>query len=332
MRILFIWSAAEFSTFDVARGYANALKAAGHNVHDYRLYNRLKYHALGLSHNDPPRHKDPELVTRLAAETLVVEALRHEADLVVGVCGMGLHPVGLQLLSRAGFPIAMIFTEAPYDDEHHAKFARFVGHAFTNEQVSAAEHGWGYLGAAYDPAIHFPHQADPAERCDVLILGTGWEERQQLLEGVDWKGIDLRIRGFWMGIKKRTPLRRFYQEGSVENTRTPVMYASARVCVNQHRSHPTARSLNPRALELGAVGAYQISDRRAELTDVYGETVPTYSTPAELEALIREALALPEPELRRRAYEQRAKLLAGRHTFADRAAAMMASITGGAGS
>lgn len=331
MRILFIWSAAEFSTFDVARGYANALKADGHNVHDYRLYNRLKYHALALSHNDPPRHKDAELVTRLAAETLVVEALRHEADLVVGVCGMGLHPVGLQLLSRAGFPIAMIFTEAPYDDEQQSKFARYVGHAFTNELVSAQERGWGYLGAAYDPAIHFPHQPEAKERCDVLILGTGWEERQRMLEGVDWKGIDLRVRGYWLGIKKRTPLWRYYEEGSVENARTPVMYASARVCVNQHRGHPTARSLNPRALELGAAGAYQVSDRRAELSDVYGDTVPTYSTPAELEVLIREALALPDAELRRRAHLQRAKLLAGRHTFAHRAAAMMASITGGAG-
>lgn len=330
MKVLFVWSAAEFATFDVARGYRDALKRAGLDVVDFRLYNRLKYHAAGLSQMTPPMHRDVALVCRLASEGVVVEALRERVDLVVGICGMGLHPDGVELLNRAGFPVAMIFTEAPYDDAHHVAFARYVGHPFSNESTTAREQGWGYLGAAYDPARHRPVEAaGVGDACDVLILGTGWPERQKLLEGVDWTGINLRILGWWTGIKKRSPLRRYYTEGAVDNSRAVELYASAKVCVNQHRAHATAESLNPRAIELGACGALQVSDYRRELPRVYGNTVPVYESPEDLESLLRHLLALSAPERRERAEQQRAKLLSGSHTFDDRVATMLAAITSG---
>lgn len=330
MKILFVWSAAEFATYDVARGYRDALARAGHDISDYRLYNRLKYHAAGLSQMHPPMHRDTELVVRLASEAMVVEALRERADLVVGICGMGLHPDGVELLTRAGFPVAMIFTEAPYDDAHHVAFAKYVGHPFSNEVTTAREQGWGYLGAAYDPDRHRPVEATGArDACDVLILGTGWPERIALLEKVDWTGINLRILGWWSGIKRGSPLARYYKVGAVENADAVRRYASAKVCINQHRFHATAESLNPRAIELGACGALQVSDYRRELPKVYGNTVEVYESPEDLSSLLRHLLALSEPERRARAKEQRAKLLSGRHTFDDRVATMLAAINSG---
>lgn len=330
MKILFIWSAAEFSTFDVARGYSAALKRMGHEVFDFRLYARIKYHGLALANDqmDKGARDNAVLAMRLAAEGAVVEALRHEVDLVVAVCGMGLHPDGLELLTRAGFPIAVYFTEAPYDDAFHLTYARHVAHVFTNDRWSARVHGWQYLAHAYDPAIHYPRTVRHP-RCDVLVVGTGWQERQALLEAVDWTGIDLQIRGWWMGIKKGTPLWRYYRPGAIDNAKAAELYCGAKVCLNQHRFHAEAESLNPRALELAACGALQVSDWRDEMADVFGDTVPVYKNAASLQGHVRRLLAMPKEQRKNMAAEQRAKLVSGSHTFDDRAAQLMAAITTG---
>lgn len=264
----------------------------------------------------------------MASECMVVEALREQVDVVLVISGMGVHPDGLNLLNRAGFPVGLLFTESPYEDEQQARLARYAGHVFCNERSSARERGWGYVAAAYDPELHRPAE-NVAASCDVLIVGTGWRERQALLEGVDWTGIRLRVLGFWQGIDERSPLRPFYEPGGVDNEDLPALYASARVCVNQHRQGAGAESLNPRAYELAACGAYQVSDRRAELEDVFGSTVETYGSARELEDRIRWALS-HDAVRRAMAREQRAKLLSGSHTFDQRAATLIAQITGGA--
>lgn len=329
MKILFVWSAAEFSTFDVARGYSNALKRMGHEVFDFRTYARIKYHALALG-NDPVDKEAKDnvpLALRLASEGMVVEALRYRVDLVVAICGMGLHPDGLELLTRAGFPIALYFTEAPYDDKFHITYAQHIGHVFTNDRWSARAHGWGYLAHAYDPEIHRPRRSKKS--VDVLVIGTGWKERQQLLEGVDWTGINLQIRGWWMGIKKGTPLWPYYKAGPVDNERSAKLYSTAKVCINQHRFHADAESLNPRAMELAACGALQVSDWRAEAADVFGDALPIYASSATLEFQLRRLLAMTPEARQAMADEQRAKVGAGAHTFDDRAAQLMAAITSG---
>jgi spore maturation protein CgeB len=329
MKILFIWSAAEISTFDVARGYSAALKGLGHEVYDFRLYARIKYHGLALQNDplNPNIANNYQVVSRLASEGAVVEALRHKVDMVIGICGMGLHPDGLELLNRAGFPIAIYFTESPYDDDHHMVYAQHVGHPFANDRWSAREHGWGYIPHAYDPKIHRQRGHNKKDACDVLVIGTGWKERCELLGAVDWTGIDLRILGWWPDLPEY--LRPFYTEGSVDNERAARLYASAKICINQHRFHPKAESLNPRAFELVACGALQVSDWRDEMEEVYGDTVPIYASPATLEFQLRRLLAMSPRDREGIRQSQRAKLLSGEHTFRDRAGRLMAVITSG---
>jgi spore maturation protein CgeB len=297
-RILFVWSAAEFSTFDVARGFRTALeRRREYDVYDYRLYARLRYHAAALGDE---KAANLNLLTRQASDNVVVEALRHRADLVLIISGMALHPDAIWLLRRAHIRTAVLFTESPYNDEEqrafHAVYPEMI--CFTNERTSARD-GWIYLPPAYDPAVHRPVSA--TERpCDVLLIGTFWSERIRLLEQVDWTGLTVRLIGTWVAppSPEDSPIGRFYEHLCVRNIEAAGYYASAAICLNPHRTHPRAESMNPRAYELAACGAFQLSDPRAELVETYDECVPTFRDAAELESRIREWQSRPADRAR----------------------------------
>lgn len=322
MKILQVWASATWSTYDVARGYNNALKAAGHEVFDYRLYNRIGFAARGV----PEEYSgNVPLLTRIASESMVVEALQNDVDLILITSAVAVHPNGPFLARKAGFKVAVIHTESPYEDEPQKEFSQYCDFTFTQEAVSAKRYGWHYLAHAYDPAIHYPVKPDPQRispltgPCDVLILGTGWPERVQLLTQTDWTGIDLRILGLWPEIEEGHPLRKFYTEVIVNNEDTPHLYNSAKICFNQHRHHPWAQSLNPRAYEIAACGAFQLSDYRQEISNL-GGGVPVYRNAGDLGPMIRHYLA---SGWEREGAAQAARRAVKPHTFKARVEEMM---------
>lgn len=319
-RILFVWPGAEFSVWDVGRGYRNALIAAGHAVRDYYLTRRMVYHGAAMEAGGvAPTKENVEHVAKQASETVVVEALYHRADLVVLCCGLNFHPIGLQLLKLTDFPIAIILTESPYEDVEQKEFCEAAPGAavFTNDRRSARVHGWTYLASAYDPAIHKPVEPEEDKRCDVLFVGTGWAERQALLERVNWQGIGLRLYGAWPCMTAESPLQPFLTDVCIRNESLPAQYASARICLNLHRTHAYAESLNPRAYELAACGAFTISDERAEGRDLFRDAFVTFDgTPEGLEAQIRRFL---RDEQDRKDYAIAQRLAVQGQTFEARA-------------
>lgn len=324
MRILFVHPSCDFSVMDVSRGYRRALtKILGEeNIRDYWLNKHSAYHLKALP---PVAQRDVAIVAKHATENVLNEALYFNADLVLIVSGLNFHPIALWLLQRVGIPAAAILTESPYDDENQADWAAtYPGMiVFTNEQVSAEKHGWSYLRHAFDPAIHAPLPAEDLsyhDQCDVLMVGTGWRERQQLLEQVDWTGIDLRLYGLWPEMETTSPLYPYTWPVCVDNTLMPRYYAGAKICLNLHRSHATARSMNPRAYELAACGAFQISDPRAELVEVFGDAIPTFTNGDELNALIHRALNDPAW---RAACVAKARQIVEYETFHQRAQALL---------
>lgn len=320
-RILFVWSSAEFSTWDVARGYRAALERRREFVlRDYRLYARMRYHAKALGE----RADNVDLLSRIASEGIIVEALKHRADLVFIVSGMALHPDAVWYLRRVGIPAAVLFTESPYDDgkqrEFHAVYPDMI--CFTTERTSAVG-GWRYLAHAYDPDIHYPRTA--GSHCDVLFIGTLWRERIQLLEAVDWSGIALKLIGTWVAppAPAESPLQRFYSDHCVRNDEAPGYYASAAVCLNPFRAHSRAESLNPRAYELAACESFQMLDHRAEIEDVFGKdgscSVVTFTADS-LEERIRYWLA---HEAERKELAKLARAAVRPHTFDARLDALL---------
>lgn len=326
MRILFVHPSVRFSIGDVGRGYRGALERAGHNISDYSMEGRFVYHSKAV----PDHVHDQVLISKMASENILVEAMYHGADLVVIISGLNVHPIALWLLGKVGIPAAVILTESPYDDEDQRQWTDLTKvhgtvdlTVFTNDRYSAMKYGWKLLAPSFDPAIHRPVAPNPEFECDVLMVGTGWPERQAFLEAVNWAGIDLRIYGIWPGLKADSPLHQFYRPMVVDNSHIAEMYASASICLNFHRKSDVALTPGPRAYELAACGAFQLSDSRADLVGLFGDSVPTFSSPGDLESEIRYYSA---NRAERVALADKSRELVHNETFDSRVASMMAAI------
>ena len=331
MRILLVHPGAEFSIWDVAQGLRRALVEQGHEIADYYITRRMTYHAaaMELGGADVSQEHFPA-IAKQACENVIVEALYHRADLVLLVSGLNFHPIGIKLLDlmrEPRIPVAIVLTESPYEDPQQAEFCGAHPDAviFTNERSTARMFGWHYLPHAFDPQVHQPGWADPAEACDVLMLATGWPERQELLEQVNWTGIKLRLIGPWPYLPADHALRAYLDDHCVDNPETPRLYASAKICLNFFRRHPGAESLGPRTYELAACGAFQLSDPRPELSEKFSGSIPVFHSASELEGLIRYYLGRDRERVQLAA---EARNLVRGETFASRAEMIMRAVRG----
>lgn len=352
MRLLVAHPGAETSTHDVAVGYCEALSRSGHDVGLYALDARLtaadRYLRQQLKiarANDPTLPAAPGFgdITLKASEDLVLAALRGRVDAVLVISGLYVNPNGLRLLRAARIPAGVIFTESPYQDEEQAEVAALVSCAWTNERTSVAPlqranaRTW-YLPGAYRAGFHQPAAPDPALPAhDVVFVGTYFPERIALLAAADWSGIDLGLYGSLDADMRRVPgwrrLKRHYRGGSMSNADATALYRRAAVCLNLNRTCTwvdgarhvlTAESLNPRAYELAATGAFQVAQARAEVADVFGASVPTFDTPDDLAELVHFALSDPTW---RRAMAAEARRRVAPHSFDARAAQVVAQLS-----
>lgn len=329
MRILFVHPVTSMSIGDVARGYRHALERQGHEIADYSFANRFAYHEKMVPGNAADRLRH---VSKMASETIVVEAMYHKADVVVMVSGLNMSPVALWLLGQVGIPAAVIFTESPYDDDSQAQWIDMSHIAdskvdltvFTNDRYSAMKFGWHLLAPSFDPSIHRPVAPVPEFECDVVMVGTGWPERQVFLESVNWDGVDLRIHGVWPGLNDNptSPLFRFYRPGIIDNANIAALYCSAKICINFNRRNDHALTPGPRVYEVAACGAFQLSDSRRDMEVTFGDNIPTFDTPSLLESEIRYYLNNP---VERAQLAGNARELVAGETFDKRAASMVAA-------
>lgn len=347
MRLLVVGAGAAYSTLDVETGYCEAFEAAGADVRFYALGARLDA-AMGWLYQVWRRRGKPadsrpgwpDAIYRGSVEALEM-ALRFDVDWVVIVSGMFFHPDVVGLMRRAGLRTAVILTESPYEDAKQARMAGLADVCWTNERTSVerlrlANPHVRYLRHAYDPTRHAlfePRLADvPAH--DVVFVGSGFPERIELLEAVDWTGVDLGLYGEWTLLGGRAKLRQFVRGGTVSNERAVALYRRAKIGLNLYRTSVTygrraprvadAESMNPRAYELAATRCFQLSDARPELEETFGDAVPTFSTAGELSELVR--LFLAAPAVRRHELAAAASERVLPHTFAARAAQVLADL------
>jgi hypothetical protein len=135
---------------------------------------------------------------------------------------------------------------------------------------------------------------------DVVFVGTGFPERIALLEAVDWTGIDLGLYGNWESLREDSPIKKFVRSGTISNGHATSLYKRSKICLNLYRTTTDfsggpltiqPESLNPRAYELAASGAFTLSEARAEVSEHFGDLVPTFSDATQLGMLIRHWLA-----------------------------------------
>lgn len=335
---------ASYSTADVFSGLVGALRDAGVELMTYDLESRLEMAGRWMSlvwnraGRPQPKYSGADVVYG-ASKDAVERALRWNADGVLVISGMFLHPDILVLLRRAGIRTAVVLTESPYDDDRQIKILPLVDVAWTNERSSVARLRHAnpnvhYLPHAYNPDQHRPGPVpDDVPTHDVVFVGSLFAERAELLGQVDWAGIDLALYGDWRGLPSRSRLRGYVRGSVVDNRYAALLYRNGKIGLNLYResigwgrgapriSH--AESLNPRALELAACGTFQLSHYRAEVAEVFGAAVPTFTTPDELGRLVRYYLQSPAERHDKAARSLQAL---GGHTFADRAATILADL------
>lgn len=315
---------AAWSVSDVEAGLLAGLEAAGVSVVRYRMDVRIaraaswlhfSYRKARKTNPEIPRPTDADVVYQAGADACTA-ALRHRVDAVIVVSGMYLHPDVAVLFREARKPVALLCTESPYDTGAEVRLASLVDGVWTNERTCVEAFRRVLPRAAYLPAGWHPtrHRADrpvpdgtPAH--DVVFVGSGFPERIRWFESIDWTGIDLGLYGNFGGVSASSPIRRFVRAGVTDNQAAAALYRRAAIGLNLYRAPsttfaasvpglvlPPPESLSPRAYELAALGVFHLSEPRAEVAERFGSLVPTFTTPAEAEGLIRRWL--PDAEAR----------------------------------
>lgn len=320
MRVLLIEPGASWSTADVSTGLLYGLQRAGVEVFRYHLDRRIErsnrwlYSQWRRAKKSNPAIDKPNTadVFYQAGVGALESALRTQCDMVLVVSGMFLHPDVIHLMTRAGVKVSILFTESPYDTPKELELAGLVNGCWTNERSVLKDFRTvtpfsGYLPHGWHPERHRPglQPGDEAVKAhDVVFVGSAFQERIEWLSAIDWTGIDLGLYGMWDALSKTHPLRQYVRGDITTNITTAALYRRAKIGLNLYRTSMGwgkgapqirhAESLNPRAYELAACGAFHLSTYRQEIPEVFGGLVPTFETPAQASALIRSWLANPE--------------------------------------
>jgi len=294
MRILVVHPGQEVSTADVEAGLVYGLQAHGVEV----MRTSAEFVAF-----------DVRMVAR-----------RSHMDAVILVTAIRASLAAIETMVAAGSPVTALFTESPYEQEKELAVARRVAGCWTHERTSVEAFRTvtkaAYLPHAWHPAVHTatPQPGDldlPAH--DVVFVGAGFRERVAFFNAIDWTGIDLGLYGIWHGVGISDALLRSVRAPRpIPNRAAAALYRRAKIGLNLYRrlrgpgpdradNWVQADSLNPRAYELAACGCFQVSEPRAEVGEVFGYVVPTFSTPAEAAGVLRGWLAHPHQRARDRA-------------------------------
>lgn len=308
MRIFLSYPGPRHSTFDVARGYEKALKKAGHTVGSFYYHDFLSFYEGAYSYweeHNPDYARSIEDHVRAASNHVVLEVIKFVPQVILIVAGGALHRNAYDLLHRLDIPMVLMLTESPYIDNTQTVIVN-VGHisaVLTNDRNSVVSLNDAtckpvyYLPHSFDPEIHYPGVEDEAEyQSDIFFHGTLWPEREALLrEALEGLPYDTRLSGYTL-----EDALEIQQCHLIDNDELARFYRGTRIALNHHREYTNdgtifdAYSLGPRAFEIAACGAFQLSDAsRPELDDVFGDTVAIYHDSDDIRAQIRYFMNLP---------------------------------------
>jgi hypothetical protein len=343
-RILVLHPGSVVSTADVHSGLLAGLRAHGVDVINYALHGRLRDSEKFLGYSYRRAKKEKHAIPKPTFSDICYHAsvgvyermLRFQMDGVVAISAVLLHGDTIHQMRRLA-PVGVLLTESPYCMDHEKLIAQSADCAWTNERCAVDElrtvqPRTTYLPHAWLPGVHDRDVMDVLEH-DVVFVGTGFSERIALLEGVDWTGIDLGLYGNWRALQDYSPLRKFVREAEIPNVKAASLYRRAKVGLNlyrtstmtegQHIDH--AESMNPRAYELAATGSFHLSTPRDEVVEKFGPVVPTFTTSAELEGLLRHWLA---HDAERQAVAARLPALVAEDTWIARGGQVLGAMRG----
>lgn len=326
----------------IAKYVVTALESLGHRVSwiDHSLH-RASYDAFGAYRD--ARHQ--QAMQGRFAEVLSLSTITHLSedppDFVLAIAQAPLTLAVLEHLRKKKFLTAMWFVENYRHLTYWQQLAAGYDYWFVIQQAECQEafkragaRDVGYLPMAADPAVHRPLALTDAERAeygaDLSFVGAGYPNRRALLPRWLSKDWSFKLWGNeWEGAADLAPV--LQRSGARIDTEAcmKVFNASA-INLNLHSCggdalDPQADFVNPRTFELAACGAFQLTDERALLPELFtDEEIVRFRSTEDVPALIR--MWLDDPSGRRTVAEAARQRVLGQHTYGHRMKALLAAI------
>jgi hypothetical protein len=341
----------DFSVADVHRGWEKALRKLGHTVMVYNTNDRLTFYgharmpdpgAEPCDHGNLPTHKalDNAGVLQLGLDGLYRDLFVFWPEVIFFVSGFYLTAAMLQVIRTRRIKIVMLHTESPYQDGEQMQRGQFADLNLLNDPVNLE--AWrdldvpaAYMPHAYDPDVHYPDWNPGRYEADFAFVGTLFKSRAEFFSRMNFEGLDVVFGGSGWDIAMREfpelvkhlvdyvghPL-----EYCVDNDETARVYRQAKCGINFYRRESENQhagqgwAMGPREVEMAACGLFFLRDPRPESDEVFGGTLPAFSSPEEASDLLRTWLKHDEQR------EQRARAAYDRiasRTFASNARAAL---------
>jgi spore maturation protein CgeB len=310
VRAVVVHPGPDFSVADVHNGVVGGLRANGVDVVGLNFNDYLTFFVQASVERDGEwvRAISYEAAVRCAA-VACIEAACYEfwPDIVIIISGFFVPPEKYPLMRERGHKVVLWCTESPYEDERQLWMASSADVVVVNDPTNIDEFrkynkNSHYIPHAYNPAIHHPGPVTPGLESDFCFVGTGYPSRIELLEKVDYAGLDrVILAGNWGQVTEDSPLAPFLiapREECIDNADAVDLYRSTLCSANIYRKEAMRDDLvdgwamGPREVELAATETFYAREPRGE-SDLLFPMLPTFTTPTELGDIARWAKANP---------------------------------------
>ena len=326
----------------IARYAVSALESLGHDVRwlDHSVH-ATSYHQLELLKNSQHRLALQSKYAEMLSRITMAQLAEDPPDLVLSLAQAPLILPALEHLRRKKFLTAMWFVENYRHLTYWQQLAAGYDFWFVIQQepcIAALKQAGAkdvrYLPMAADPSVHRPLELTQDEReeygSDVSFVGAGYANRREIfprLLGHDWR---FKLWGNeWDGATALTSILQRHGARIDTDTCQKVFNASA-VNLNLHSwagagLDPDGDFVNPRTFELASCGAFQLTDRRSLMPDLF--TASEVATVSSSEALPGEITRwLREPEQRVAMAAQARQRVLAEHTYMHRMRALLSQV------
>ncbi len=308
MKILVVRPGPKYSVDDVANGWVKGLRHAGHDVIDWDLGQRMQFFLEGFMAIHPiVKGEEPKFTMQQVAynATAMLQSAvwEYKPDVILLITGFWIPPSFYELARRDAKVVLMV-TESPYEDDRQIPQSRFADMVVVNdtknlhlfeEQTRAF-----YYGHGYDEDIHRPGMPDPELVSEFCFVGTGFPERIEFFEQVDFSETNAVFAGAWQGTREDSPIRELLCHDinyCFLNKDTVRLYQSSLASANIYRQFSThssdGNSCGPREIEMAATGLFFLREHRPESDELF-PMLPTFEGPQDFQTQLAWWLSHPD--------------------------------------
>lgn len=274
-------------------------------------------------------------------ERIAARADHVRPDMILALAQAPLPTAVIDRLKALDIPIIFWFVEnhraTPYWKTvapHYDYFFAMQKGGFLDDLARAGAPFSAYLPQAADPALHHPAHIPLTDMekygSPVSFMGAGYPNRRKFFASL----LDLPLAVWGTEWDLNTPLGQRVKNAN--RRMTPEEYVkiflASGINLNLHSSishpgiDPMKDFVNPRTFEIAACGAFQLTDNRDELPEMFkiGEEIEVFHTVEELRDKI--AYYLQHPEKRETIAHAGMRRVLKEHTFVHRLASMMSVV------